>query len=358
MFFDNPINAQDNAPIGVMETIVKDVLKEDLRTTFENQSSIEFKEKVITRAESLANAKFADDSLLSIGPDSSITIDKFVYDPDKSITDGAINLGKGFMRYASAKKGNNKLRLGSNAVTLTLRGTAVDIVNDRDITGIGVLDGTIEADTGDRRLILPEGTFLMVGSSNPEGEILTEAPDVLISARDEANSAARAGGTALILSDYEYPELPEGSKIIFDTEIGDITFCLAETIDQPIVSPIKNNMTGRSPFRVVSAAKQPESNFAVVLAPFNNKRPVDVASAKMGAPFYYGSLGLLSAPDGKRSQFIISLNRYKSIDSQYPIIGRAVNGLELLYELKMGSKIASDLGTIVVKSDGSCKDTN
>ena len=68
----------------------------------------------------------ADDTKLAIGPQGRITLDKFVYDPDKNTGQVTINFTKGAFRFISGKSGKENYEIKTPRVSLGIRGTVFD----------------------------------------------------------------------------------------------------------------------------------------------------------------------------------------------------------------------------------------
>src|SRR6266545_4663078 len=64
-------------------------------------------EVVTTRANDRAHIVFLDGSTLTVGPDSIVTLDKFVYDPEKRTGEMALNAGRGVFRFDGAAISKN-----------------------------------------------------------------------------------------------------------------------------------------------------------------------------------------------------------------------------------------------------------
>ena len=335
--------SQNETPIGQMEDIINDVLREDLRTKFQPKTKIILNDKVITKEDSLANAEFDDGSLISIGPDSSVTIDQWIYNPETTLTDGAINLGKGFLRYASSSSGVNKVKLTSNAVTLSLRGTVLDLAKDRDQSAVGVLNGEVEAITKFGNFIIPEGSFYLVSSNNPQGSILTSPPEFLLNKINEASDIASSRGKNLIFNDMYYPKMPKGQLLELSTNIGKITFCMKEKDDNELLSSFLSYIDGQP---IALKLAKSISNYALL---FNH---IDFRSKKSLSSsndlFFFGSLGLIKQNINVGGQLFISLNRYKSLDGEHNEIARANSGLDILYKIKQGELSSLSLGAMTL----------
>ena len=347
LLFHHSSFSQDYDFIGEMEDIINQVLKEDLQTRFMPQSKIIQNEKVITREKSLANAKFDDGSLISIGPDSSVIIDEWIYDPDKSLTNGAINLGKGFLRYASSKLGKNNVKLTSNAVTLSLRGTVLDLAKDRDQTALGVISGEVEVNTRLGTTIVPEGSFYFASASQPQGSILTSPPKFLLDKMIEASSVASMVGKEIIYPKVNYPKMPKGRILRLSTIHGAINFCLKKELSDNQLT-LFPDLNDKRQYRIEPDKIIP--NYALLFKSMSiETQAIDIEDST----FYFGSLGIIGAKNNNNKQLFVSLNRYKRLDGEYYEIGRADSGFEILYKIKEGGLSMNNLGemNIGIQSD-------
>ena len=346
--FHNCSYSQDYDSIGEMEDIINKVLKEDLYTRFTPKAKIIQNEKVITREESFASAKFDDGSLISIGPDSSVIIDSWIYDPDKSLTDGVINLGKGFLRFASSNIGENKVKLTANAVTLSLRGTVLDFAKERDQTALGVVSGEVEVNTKFGTTIIPEGSFYFASASKPQGSILTSPPKLLLDKMVETSSVALKAGKEIIYPKLKYPRMPNGRILELSTLHGNINFCLREELGDYQLS-LFSNLTEKTSYKIKPDKIIPD--YALLL---NGMKITANNIGPMESIFYFGSLGVIGTNvDDNDNQLFISLNRYKRLDGEYNEIGRASSGFDILYKIKEGVLSLNDLGEMNIKISSS-----
>jgi Uncharacterized protein conserved in bacteria len=69
-------------------------------------SNVYSKETVRTGDAGQADLKFHDSSNLTVGPKSSVRLDKFVYDPNKSASTVAIQATRGSFRFVTGSQGN------------------------------------------------------------------------------------------------------------------------------------------------------------------------------------------------------------------------------------------------------------
>jgi len=94
-------------------------------------ASVLHKEKITTDGRGAVQLLFPDRTTLSIGPNSEIVIDEYVYDPNKKVAQMTVSLGKGLMRFV----GGQITHTGSATVktppaTIGIRGGLVDIKLD------------------------------------------------------------------------------------------------------------------------------------------------------------------------------------------------------------------------------------
>ena len=87
-------------------------------------------------------------SQLTLGADSKVLVDDFVYDPSRSDSDAAaraaISLPLGFMRYVTGSMPKGRTTIDTPTATMTLRGTNVTVaVNPKGETLLVVDDGEV-----------------------------------------------------------------------------------------------------------------------------------------------------------------------------------------------------------------------
>jgi hypothetical protein len=89
-----------------------------------------FNERIATQAEGQTQLLFLDESSMTVGPNSDLTIDQFVYDPKTGGGKLAMSATKGLLRFVGGKlsKQDEAVTLRTNSATLAIRGGAF-IVN-------------------------------------------------------------------------------------------------------------------------------------------------------------------------------------------------------------------------------------
>ena len=90
--------------------------------TLSSGSSVYSKETVRTGDSGQADLRFHDSSNLTVGPKSSVRLDKFVYDPNKSAGTVAIQATRGSFRFVTGSQGSGNVQVKTPYGTLGVRG--------------------------------------------------------------------------------------------------------------------------------------------------------------------------------------------------------------------------------------------
>jgi hypothetical protein len=90
--------------------------------TLSSGSSVYSKELVRTGDSGVADLRFHDNSNLSVGPRSSVRLDKFVYDPNKSAGGVAVEATRGSFRFVTGSQSKGSYQVKTPYGTLGIRG--------------------------------------------------------------------------------------------------------------------------------------------------------------------------------------------------------------------------------------------
>jgi hypothetical protein len=85
-------------------------------------SSVYSKELIHTGDNGAANLRFHDNTNLSVGPRSSVRLDKFVYDQNKSVGGVAVEAARGSFRFAAGSQSKGSYQVKTPYGTLGIRG--------------------------------------------------------------------------------------------------------------------------------------------------------------------------------------------------------------------------------------------
>lgn len=109
-----------------------------------------------TKIEAVENGRvdvlFNDNTQLIVGSGSEVTIDRFVYDPDRSSGEASLNVGKGVMRFITGRMSSDSYSVRMPVATLGIRGTDVSIdVAEDGVSSVSVNEGaaTMTSASGD-----------------------------------------------------------------------------------------------------------------------------------------------------------------------------------------------------------------
>ena len=90
--------------------------------TLSGGANVYSKETVRTGDSGQADLQFHDSSNLTVGPKSSVRLDKFVYDPNKSGSTVAIQATRGSFRFVTGSQGKGNVQVKTPYGTLGVRG--------------------------------------------------------------------------------------------------------------------------------------------------------------------------------------------------------------------------------------------
>lgn len=126
-----------------------------------------FRNEVITTgADSSAQLLFSDETSLTIGAQSQITLDRFVYDPRSKTGDIAVSIGRGAFRFITGSADPRSYKLKTPVATIGIRGTIVE--GFLDALGnfiIVVVEGSAIVELADgTTYTLTAGQYLTVGA--------------------------------------------------------------------------------------------------------------------------------------------------------------------------------------------------
>lgn len=151
--------------VGVLNPAVNTKSADGTTRTLVVSNPIYFQETIQTDAKGNIQVMFLDRSALTIGPNSSVTIDKFVYNPESSSGELAIKSTKGTLRFIGgvlSKK--DAVKIVTPVSTIGIRG------------GIAMVD--TNADSGASNATFVYGTEMTV--TNEQGTVSTTSPGNMV----------------------------------------------------------------------------------------------------------------------------------------------------------------------------------
>ena len=102
-------------------------------------------ETVTTGPDAHTELQFVDETHLSVGANSQVVLDSFVYDPSQNTGDAVITFGKGVFRWVTGDMNKDAYQLETPSATLAIRGTIFWLkVDERNNVTLYVEEGAVE----------------------------------------------------------------------------------------------------------------------------------------------------------------------------------------------------------------------
>ena len=161
--------------IGTTSQSVNFVVELGQSVQLQAGDTIFFNDSIQTNEESFAEFEFSDGSFLTMGPESNLILDEFVYDAKTSSAEGTITIISGFLNFIGSKK-SKSLKFAYKDSILGVRGTELSIfVDEENRLYISIYEGVgILADYEGTLYSLVEGTGISLNAqtgqpkSNPK----------------------------------------------------------------------------------------------------------------------------------------------------------------------------------------------
>lgn len=99
-------------------------------------------ERIRTSTSGLGEFRFDDGTKFAVGGNSSVVIDRFIYDSSKTFDNLTLNAARGSFRWISGKSKSDAYKIVTPAGTIGIRGTRLDIfVGPGGLTSVVLLEG-------------------------------------------------------------------------------------------------------------------------------------------------------------------------------------------------------------------------
>ncbi|WP_342362310.1 FecR family protein [Terrarubrum flagellatum] len=113
------------------------------RAVISSGDSVHQNELVQTTAAGGAMLSFEDSTRLSVGPSSSVRLDKFVYNPDATARQAVVNMTRGVFRFATGVSNPRAFTLQTPQAVIGIRGTIVEFEVSSSVSRITLQRGAI-----------------------------------------------------------------------------------------------------------------------------------------------------------------------------------------------------------------------
>lgn len=209
-----------------------------------------FQNEVIDTADNSASrVTFQDHTDLAIGPQSSVVLDRFVFDPDPSKSAVAISIAKGVARFSTGLLPKPDYALSTPSAQIGIRGTVLTItVSAAKATTVSVESGiALVTGAGVTVTVNPGYSTLVRYGQPPTPPVPSPPPPVIVVTMDtllgQATGAVQTGTNASARgSGVEIPQL--GGNLMLSPNVGANTQSEIAGDKTPPNSPLGINGNG------------------------------------------------------------------------------------------------------------------
>jgi hypothetical protein len=230
-------------------------------------------DRVVTNEDGVGQIQFVDNTRLVIGPGSTLTLDRFVYDPSRKKTDILIGFGRGSFRFITGKGTHKGYEIDTPTATIGVRGTAFDVyVGDDGDIAVAMISGTVQ---------VCSRINLICRTHSAIGRFLHMTRDGVFSLRDRWNDVAgRTVGFVVAMpmmvnDTFLQPSFRAGANVI--RRYADVAASAAGTVGRAAGTVVT------APGRAVGAAAGAAAGAVQRVNPFRRSQPAPPPPASRGA---------------------------------------------------------------------------
>lgn len=157
-------------PVGDVEAVQEDAYgtpPEASREAKHRGDGVVYQEMLETLRKSGMLVKFNDGSKLTLGADSKVMVDAFVYEPGNADSKALISIPIGALRYVTGAMPKGQTTIDTPTATMVLRGTNVKVLTDGSNTLLVVDEGSVKVhnkQTGEDTIV-EEGDSVQISST-------------------------------------------------------------------------------------------------------------------------------------------------------------------------------------------------
>ena len=194
-------------PVGDVEAVQEDAYgtpPEAARETKHRGDGVAYQELLETLKKSGMLVKFNDGSKLTLGANSKVLVDNFVYEPGNAGSKALISLPTGALRYVTGAMPKGQTTIDTPTATMVLRGTNVKVAAGISMTLLVVDEGSVSVhnkQTGEDSVV-EEGGSVQISNTG----INTTDED------DTGDPIVDDGFTKKTDNNYTVPEQRRGSE--------------------------------------------------------------------------------------------------------------------------------------------------
>ncbi|MBT5881890.1 MAG: hypothetical protein HOH46_22760 [Rhodospirillaceae bacterium] len=166
----HPVVAQAQVAVGTTNKVVSKVMGVFQSNTrnLNLRDAVYSDESINTGANSATRLIFQDNTILSVGASSSITLDKFIFDADASKSQVALSMSKGVMRFVTGTLAKEKYSIRTPTAVIGVRGTTLVVaVAANGTTTVSVTAGSVTVTGGGATTTVNSGFTTSVSQGTP-----------------------------------------------------------------------------------------------------------------------------------------------------------------------------------------------
>ena len=130
-------------------------------------NDVMFEERIKTGPVGQTQILFLDESALTVGPDSELVLDTFVYDPSASTGDMAISVGAGVLRFVGGKIAKQEdVVFKTPHATIGIRGSSLGLQTGADQTTSFRTSGTMTCERDGTKYVVQEAGWACVAGAD------------------------------------------------------------------------------------------------------------------------------------------------------------------------------------------------
>jgi hypothetical protein len=119
-------------------------------------------ERIRTGQESTAQLLFLDETSLNVGPQSEITLDRFVYNPSRNTGNVVLSASRGAFRFVTGSQNPTNYTLRTPVATIGVRGSIYDLFLRSVPAGVHEIAGLLILVEGSLKITLRNGKVLLL----------------------------------------------------------------------------------------------------------------------------------------------------------------------------------------------------
>lgn len=340
--------------IGTTVKVVNLVRAKTLKRRLKLGDNVVYQETVSTGKESAVDIRLIDESTLILGELSEMTLDSMVYDPNRGVVEGAIEVFSGIFRFSTSGVKMN-VTITTPVTTIGVRGTEFDVLTNTTETEIAVHEGTIEVTSALGTESVTQGQVYKVNANGDVGFQAEPSPEFKAQTSLMLTLVADPGDAGKAQSAQTQSAALSAAKPKASTDQDQDNLITMELAGGRAVIELRPDLAPNHVRRVKEMARQgvyDDLEFSFVRAGYAAETAIpqgrgpgtstDRKTLKAefsDVPFERGVVGMSRKPDdpdSAESQFFITLGRAASLDGNYTVIGKVIEGVEVLDRLKPG----------------------